>query len=75
MTNPISQFKGIGGTAGAFKFTSQKLSTQLKVHNGLSDIDMNGFITGKKHLGPSDFTGVIGSMPNLKFPIITANSM
>tara|TARA_R110000851_G_scaffold15056_1_gene50229 strand:- start:6315 stop:9395 length:3081 start_codon:yes stop_codon:yes gene_type:complete len=72
MTYPNSAFKGIS-KSNPLTFTSARLSTQLKVHNGLADIDMNGFITGKKHLGQSDFTGIVGSMPNLSFGMSTIN--
>jgi len=73
MSYPNSDFKGIKGKPGSFKFNSEKLSTQLKVHNGISDIDMNGFVTGKKHLGSSDFKGIKGNMPNLTFKMSTIN--
>ena len=68
-----TQFKGISGTSPLLKFASAKPSTVLKVRNGLSDIDMNGFITGKKHLDASDFKGISGQTPNLQFKMSTTN--
>ena len=45
--------------------------------NNFTDIDASGFIRQKSHLSTSDFTGITGATPNMKFdfnPILPPNT-
>ena len=66
-----TQFVGISGgpTNGTFTYShtgNQGLGI-LGIWNGFNDVDATGFVPGKHHLSPSDFTGISGLPGNMTF--------
>ena len=69
----LTDFTGISGLpgngTGQFEYNgSQGLGT-LKFQDNILNIDANGFIPDKKHLGESDLIGIAGSPGNFSYTI------